>query len=408
MSYDLIVASEKPIDVLRILGQLRAQPGVQAVKESSEQLEVSLTLPNGNNAIFFIGMPLHAQPEDFDDAVFEYVRNPQWLTELTVPAHAGATGVELARQAAILIAKASKGAAVDLQDDDVLWPPRKLLFRTPRATNPSERDLDILSLSWIVALPKESALRSQKAERLCASYLEQISANLSAATPVRCGTFEPFQGRGPAGFEKEWSCASQSEFGDMFHFTAKPPCFGGHVKFSYPRHSLESPKHSLPCLELSLNVDASHFSQRDSENDLIIAFAAMADKLNAVYGAVHYLRGWEYFRGQLWARQGTESSPQLTRSGWIGIPPSPAWIVWFNNAYLAEMPDWSSNAAQTAKNGRVFKFGEHPCPVEKAALAMPPLPEALRFSPAEETVTGHNPGAQPAARILAYEDFFSH
>lgn len=405
MSYDLIVASEEKPDFPATLGQLKALAGVQSVKRTNDQLEVLVALPNGDEAAFFIDASVLAQPEDIDELVFDYVRHPRWLTELNVPTHAGEPGIEMARNAAILIARTNKGAALDPQEDGIFWPSRKLLFRGP-TTASAKRDLDIVSLNWIAALPKNPELRAQEAEKLCTAYLESIAESLPAAVPVRCGGFEPFQGKGIGDFEKDWRIAAESEFGASFHFTAKPPCFGGHVQFSYPRHSLETPKHSVWCLHISLNVDACSISE--SEAELTTSFAKIADHLNAVYGAAHLLRRWEYFRGQLWARQGTETSPQLTRGGWIGLPPSPAWMVWLNRAYLAQMSDWrSADAAIAGINGLAFKFGTHPCPSESAALAMPPLPEDLSFRPGRETVTGHNPGAQAASCILAYEAFVS-
>lgn len=406
MSYDLRVASEQKPDLASTLGQLKAVAGVQAVKHAHDQLEVLVGLPNGDEAAFFVGTSVRAEADDIDELVFEYVRHPQWLTEINVPSCAGEPGIEVARRAAILIAQTTKGAALDLQEDGILWPSRKLLFRRSPSTVSAKRDLDIVSLNWIAALPKNPELRALEAAKLCVAYTESIAENLPAAMPVRCGGFEPFQGRGIADFEKEWRLAGESDFGEMFHFTAKPPCFGGHVQFSYPRQSLESPKHSLCCLHISLNVDASSISTSASEDALTGSFAKVADHLNAIYGATHLLRGWEYFQGQLWGRQGTETSPQLTRSGWIGLPPSPAWMVWLNRAYLNQLSDWRSmGAAITAKNGRAFKFGVHPCPIESAALAMPPLPAELSFHPGQETVTGHNPGAQAASHILAYEAF---
>lgn len=406
MSYDLIVASEEEADLPATLGQLRAVAGVQAVNHTDDQLEVILGLPHGDEATFFIGSSVRAERDDIDALFFEYVRHPQWLTEITVPAHAGELGIEVVRRVAILIARAAKGAAFDPQEDGIFWPTRRLLFRRAPASASAKRDLDIVSLNWIVALPKEHAIRAHKSAKLCVTYIDSIAENLPTATPVRCGSFEPFQGKGIADFETEWRLACESELGQTFHFTAKPPYFGGHVDFSYPRHSLESPKHSLCCLHISLNVDASSISTKESEDALTRNFAKVADRLNAIYGAAHLLRGWEYFRGQLWARRGTESSPQLTRNGWIGLPPTPAWMAWLNRAYLDQMSYWrSAGTAITAKNGQAFKFGAHPCPIETAMQSMPPLPEELSFRPGQETVTGHNPGAQPASRILAYEAF---
>lgn len=406
MSYDLIIATEKQVVLVTAAAQLRKVAGVDDVRVLDHQIEVLVTRSSGVTSSFFIGAASLSELNDFDETFLDYVRHPQWMIEITVPASAGEHGVGVARGAAIAIARLFKGAAFDPQEDGIFWPSRKLLVRSLSALSPRERFVDIVSLDWIVALPGEQSLRKAAAKEVCATYLESIERTMPRALPVRFDKWEPIEGKGLKNFQAVWQRVSEQELGGILHFSAVLPNYCGHIHFNYPRRTRGSPKHSLNCIQVSLNVDAASFATADADADATTAFSRVAANLNAIYGAAHCLRNWGYHRGELWVGQTTERTPQLTRDGWIGLPPTPAWMIWMHAAYLREMPDWlSANPAVSMNNGRAFKFGRHPCTAEEAKLSMPPIPEDLQFGPGQETNTGHNHGAIAAFRIPPYDDF---
>src|SRR5262245_56002002 len=331
MSYDLFVASERAPELGALAATLEKWPEIARVGVSSEQLVVQVTTSAGGEPVFFIGAPARCEPADLDEMLVAYVKIPRWLTEITIPAHAGDAGIEIARKVATFIAKAASGAALDPQEDGVLWPQKPI--RPPRA--PSEpKQIDLVSVNWIVALPNDPAARAAKAPEVCTRFLDVLAKIQPAARPLRSGGSEPFQGRGIAAFEREWAEASSSPFGGMFSFSAKPPYLGGHINFAYPRQSLESPRNALSCIEVSMDIDATAF---DDPRALPIEFAAIADGLAAMYGAAFHLRGYELVRARLMLPQGAESHPPLLGNGWIGLPPFAAWVVWMHRAYASQL-----------------------------------------------------------------------
>ncbi|MGH6951631.1 MAG: hypothetical protein ACREH4_12195, partial [Vitreimonas sp.] len=88
MSYDLFIAGEKAADILSLRPQLSGLRGVRKVEGNEDQLAVTVAISNSLEGVFFIGSALRAEPDEIDDCFFEYVRNPQWLVEITVPASA--------------------------------------------------------------------------------------------------------------------------------------------------------------------------------------------------------------------------------------------------------------------------------------------------------------------------------
>lgn len=405
MSYDLVVAGETELSISAALMRLRAMTGVSSVVvHHDHQLEVSFDLPDGRATSFFVEAARYQKIERFADWALDYVRKPEWLVELTVPASGGERGVKLARKAAIIIARMTKGAAFDDQEDGVIWPLMKpFFFQRERIIFPPKRDVDIVSFDWVAALPKDPLLRSGESRRVCASFLDSLSKYLPAAVPLRGDA--RYRGE-MMDFEESWRFWSDTEYGGNFNFETAEPFHEGFVRFLYPRDSLESPKHALACVHVSLPMDASAIADSETDSAHILAFAKIADCLNAVYGSAHLLRGFEFYRGELWARKGADRSPPLTKLGWTGIPPTAGWLLWFHRTYLAQMPGWSTeNALFAAENGCAFRLGRSPCSIKEAAELMPPLPEDLIFKEGELAVTGYIHGARAANRIPAYENF---
>ena len=397
MSYDLLVASEKLLDLHAFRDELQAWPEVRSVEASADQLVVGIRLPTGQDAALLLAAPVRCEAEDLDERFFAHIRIPRWLTEITISTHAGVLGIEVARRLATSIAKTTKGAAFDPQEDGVFWPPRKL-----RSESPSVRTqkIDIVSLHWIVALPNDPPLRAPKAVEACGKFLDVIAKVQPAASPLRCGDYEPLQGKGGADFERGCRQIAEAERGGMIFFTAKPPYLGGAVDCAYPRPSLESPKHALSCVKFSVDVDASGLNEVHAEHALLIEFAKIADGLAAMYGAAFYLRGYERIRSQLWVPQGAESCPPLLGNGWIGIPPFPAWVVWMHAAYVNELRSKPAlDFGDGFKHGAAFLFPKHP--VGAARPRMSGVPDELLSRP------GYVPyGA--ATRIPPYERFASN
>ena len=108
------------------------------------------------------------------------------------------------------------------------------------------------------------------------------------ALPTRFGTFEPLQHRldsNDESFLKMWEEVSNVEYGDLFFWSAKRPCFGGNISFPDKRDKFRPPG-AERSIHLSMDFDkrALHADAAWCET-IVQLFVELARKLKAFYAS---------------------------------------------------------------------------------------------------------------------------
>ena len=314
--------------------------------------------------------PLRAEPEDLPDDLAGVVSKPIWLVEIHLPGGytaADAWAVELA----IHLARVGKGAVFDPQADRVVWPSGV----TPRARNEAEERIRTLELEWITpasALPPDAAAR----------WLDVIAERFPPVTPVRFGSFEPFQGQlvrdGPRAFAEAWRAEASIDWGGTFFWSAKAPGLGGSV--SFPDWREDRRPHRLGrVVSLSTEIDARPLYRDPAMCDAVVdLFAEVASAFGAVYAAGCVLRDAIMRRGRVSYDDRSEIAPRPRNPWWVGLPALPTWLAWFAPPYQTLVESRLDRSLCTVRpSGVLLRCGPEPMDVEELADVFPRLPAEL-------------------------------
>lgn len=363
MSYDLTIACSDEPDAATLAEAAAGLPD-----------EVVVEGPDG------------AEPEDLDDSLLPYVLQPRWLLSVHVPYSMPHRYRELARRFARRVARETRGAVFDPQEDAVIWP-----RRTPkRYTAPAaEERFRHVYLTWFLPLVQ--------AEATPFNLLSAFRATCPETVPVRYGGFEPYRGRldsdGDAAFVEAWRGA-ELEFGGSFFWTATPPCFGGHAAFPDKRETLTRetadvvqlrPPRAGRAIRVSTNWDgrALHEDARWCET-VVAAFRNVARHLGAFYGAAYVNRNVVIKRGRVGYAPDSESFALQRSSWWLGIPPKPTWLAWFGEPYRDVVQSYLPTAERFPE-GLLLRHGTEPMDIDELEGRMPELPAEVLAGPEIET-----------------------
>lgn len=373
VSYDLTIATrEKPIG-LHLEEFVAARGGLtfegQLGEEFSNIIITARDKP-GSDAVVEIYSPVRAiESEDIDEGLAALVTPPCWLTELGVPGFTK-KGIEVAKELARHIAERCQGAVLDPQVGSVVWPesPSEPL----RSPSKNERIREI-NLEWY--LP-----RSRAAPDTGPVFMAALRRHRPEAVPVRFGKFEPLQGRLEPGrdepFFAAWSDAGRDPLGSLI-FKAKAPCFGGSIHLPGSRPPRVG---DLPVTKISLQFDGRIVCTDESWREKVVSlFVELSRALGAFYGRGYVLRNIIVSRGGPAFDGKSETYPSAAiRGSWCGIPPTPAWLLWFGGPYTPLVRHALEGVQRIESSAGTFvRFGIEPLDLDQLRTVGVDLPDRL-------------------------------
>jgi len=373
MSYDLTIATrEKPIQ-LYLQEFAAARSGLTYEGRLGEEFSnVIITVRDkpGLDAFVELYSPVRAiESEDIDEGLAALVTPPCWLTKLGVPGFTK-RGIEVAKELARHIAERCQGAVLDPQVGSVIWavsPPEP-----PQSRSKDERIREV-NLEWY--LPP-----SRAAPDTGLIFLATLRRHCQEAVPVRLGKFEPLQGRLESSrdepFFAAWSDTGRDPLG-MLILKSKAPCFGGsiHLPGSRPLRAGDRPVTKIS-LEFDGRIVCTHESWREKVVNL---FAELSRALGAFYGRGYVLRNIIASRGGPVFDGKSESYPSASiRGSWCGIPPTPAWLLWFGGPYTPLVRDALEGVQRIESSAGTFvRLGIEPLDLDQLRTVGFNLPDRL-------------------------------
>lgn len=269
---------------------------------------------------------MHAfEDNDLQPDLAELVHAPCWTVQISLDSHPPKEDWELANSLARLIAITCEGAVYYDEGDKIVWPEAV----QKKANRPEKPPLvDIVKVDWFVHL-------SQPSVSTPAQFLSLLRKLCPEGVPVRFGTTHPLQGRlGPENdgqLADLWKESNEKQgretlnFG-MFHFTGKPPCFGGHVSFP-PQLIRDGNRLNQRYLELMLEFDRGPL-RSDSKwcEKVVDLFVEVSKTLGAFYAQSYVERNTAIIAGSPSAQSpkiilGQNSILcQWATSGWASRP----------------------------------------------------------------------------------------
>jgi hypothetical protein len=368
MSYDLRVATHTQPDA-GLIEDIARERGASI--EGDDPLVVRRAR---SGFTIDVGRAVRCEIDDLDDELATAVLAPRWLTEISLAYDAPKADVTLARALARGLAEACDGAALDPQEDGLLWPRRRAPRYRPPAT---EKRIPILNVSWI--------LTSWDADDLPRRWLSLASRHVPEAAPVRYGDFEPLQERMEQGGEERfvqfWREHVAADVSLGMFWSSRRPFYGGAFSAPHPsKHERDAP--GLLAAKLSTELDARALDEAPWRETVADLFKHVADELDAVYAA-----GW-IERGVLASARGlayddkSDSFSDFTplRGRWLGVPPVPAWLSWFGAPYRDKL----AGVGEAIGAGILVRAGELPQADPGLERDFPQLPPEILAAPGRE------------------------
>jgi hypothetical protein len=281
------------------------------------------------------------------------------------------------RKAAKTVAKASRGAILDPQEDTL-----ELAAGTHRYVSPKrERDtrVALIEMSWWFDHAKLLERASLQ------KFLRTLRNSIPEGMPRRYGLYEPPQHELEKAGEEHLVTFLMVHLTEGVVWYAKSPV-------AYVFISIEptcgwqrlGSKTEYRCNRLSIELDSAALEQPGWQTALYRAWKNLSIELSPFYGGVRTLR--DYFRSGRGFSSDGASEPHPTKSWWWkGIPPRLGHAVVLGDPYLplwpafakssealdgirvASMPDWSTDQDVTEMVGAV-----------PAALALPFMPHVAQ------------------------------
>ncbi len=403
MSHDLVVATRtRPaLDAIEVFGQ-----------SAGLELRVMGTFRPGANALVTridgsvertidVDGPVRVESEDLPDDLAGVVTRPAWLVEIHLPGGYDETADRWAVELAIHLAGVGDGAVFDPQADRIAWPSGV----TPRSRGATEERIRTVDLVWYVPaslLPPDAATR----------WLDLVAEHFPAATPVRFGSFEPFQGRlaqdGPGAFAEAWQAEAAVESGGMLFWSAKAPGLEGSVSFP-DRRGDRRPHRLGRVARVSTTVDARPLHRDPRACAAVVdLFAEVAGEFGAAYAAGCVLRDAIVRRGRVTYDARSETAPLPRSRWWVGLPARPTWLAWFGHSYRALVATRLDGTTAVARPpGLLLRCGPEPMDVDQLRRVFPDLPAELlavrrpgsTVDPAARTTMILPPPSEPAETI---------
>ena len=345
--------------------------------------------------------PSRVESEDLPDDLAGVVTKPAWLVEIHLPGGYDEATDAWAVDLAIHLARIGDGAVFDPQSARVAWPSGV----TPRARDQTEERIRTLELVWIMPA---SAVQGNGAFR----WLDLVARWFPPATPVRFGSFEPFQGQlardGPQAFAGVWQEEASLERGGTFFWSAKAPGMGGSVSFPDRREDRRPPRFGR-VVQLATEVDARPLHRDPAMSDAVVdLFAEVAAEFGAVYGAGCLLRDAIMRRGRVSYDSRSEVVPLPRSKWWVGLPALPTWLAWFAPPYQTLVESrFDRSLSKLRPSGLLVRCGREPMDVEELRGIFPRLPPELlavrrrgsTVDPAARTTLFDGPPSEPAEVI---------
>ena len=363
MSYDLRVATHSRPEP-RQVEELAHERGASV--ESDDPLLVR----RGNSRFEVeVWRAVKCEIDDLDDELAAAVLAPRWLTEISIPHGAPRADVSLARTIARGLAEACDGAALDPQEDGLLWP----RGRVPRYRPPAKEDrIPVLNLTWI--------LTARGADDLPERWLRILQRRVPEAAPVRYGDFEPLQERLEAGQEPAFVDFWREHQARVF-WSCQRPFYGG--SFSAPdERARERGEPGVLAAALRTELDARALEEAPWREAVVDLFTNLADEVEAVYAAAYVERDvLASVRGLAYdGRSEAFSDFTPLRHRWLGVPPVPAWLSWFGPEY----GELLRGVGERFGSGILLRVGERPRGVSEVGREFPQLPPEILAAPGRE------------------------
>jgi hypothetical protein len=363
MSYDLRVATHSQPDA-GLIEDLARDRG--AGVEGSDPLIVRRS---GSGFTIDVSGAVRCEVEDLDDELAAAVLAARWLTEISLAYDAPKADMTLARTLARGLAQACDGAALDPQEDGLLWP----RGRAPRYRPPAKEDrIPVLNLIWV--------LTGWDADDLPERWLRIVQRRVPEAAPVRYGDFEPLQERMEAGQESEFVRFWREHQSRVF-WSCQRPFDGG--SFSAPdERAREWDEPGLLACALRAELDARALEEAPWRDAVVDLFTDVADELDAVYAAAYVGRDvLASTRGLAYDDQSESFADfSLLRSRWLGVPPVPAWLSRFGPAYQERL----HGIGEPVGDGIFLRIGERARAVPEVEREFPQLPPEILAAPGRE------------------------
>ena len=308
---------------------------------------------NKDLVAFIMDGPFLVEVEDLKEQVIASVLDPQWLTQIAVPAAASNSDLKVATQLAKHLADACQGSVYDPQLDKVVWP---RVSRRRFVTPAREERGTLLNLDWYLPATQSSTATAKL-------FLQTLLKICPEALPRRFGTFEPFQHRMDAdgeSFVSVWEEVSRETNWGMFFWKAKKPFSDGSACFPDQRDpQITGAKRAI---HLSMAFDSrALYADAGWRETVVKLFTELARKLRAFYavGSV----GWNVTVSGHW---------------WLGLPPAPTWLAWFGAGYRAALESQLQGVVSlNLPEGILLRHGNVPLEIDQLRDVFPLLPASL-------------------------------
>jgi len=390
MSYDLNIVTSQKVSLKHLQDFFSSHEDFRLdglLYDDGGNIVVTRCSEPENAASFIIDGPFQVELEDLEEEVYLVVRDPRWLLQITIPAGTTDNDRKMAHELARYLADVCQGAVDDLQVGGVTWPIQQ---RKPASTPVEEQRIRLVGLEWF--LPAIAA-----SHETAKALLDVIRHVCPAARPTRFGAFEPLQRRLEPGIDQPfiamWKDACHIPWGDSFFWKAASPCYGGSVFFPDQRDQYQ-PKRVSRAVRLSMDFDGRKLYEDAQGCEAIVSlFIDIAQTLNAFYALGYVQRGVVARRGSIWFDSQTEAGPILAGKWWMGLSPTPTWLVWFGGGYAHALePVLAKVATHQTRQGIFLRLGPEPMDREQLTGIFPPLP-------ADFLVEQVGPEYQPARQL---------
>ncbi|MFN3602026.1 MAG: hypothetical protein ACK4UY_11630 [Dietzia sp.] len=376
MSYDLAVYANR-LASAEELDELIAQRNGLAIDVSGDQ---SLTVVRGirRRYSFTVDGPDLAEPEDIPSEVAAVLLGPKYLYSVLVEGSA-ASEIPHAVRFARRLARATDGAVVDLQTDDV-W----TRSHSREIHRPARRErVATVDVAWY-------CLREELVPDAASTFIGAAQGILPEALPRRFGEYEPLQGKlaqtGADGFINAWRDATS-----LLFTSGSGICTDGALSAG------PGDQHPNEFWSMSLTFLADPIRELAWREALRALFVRIADDLPAFYASAELTTGHIWSGRSLCGDAETEwrTNPVSYREGWTGLPPRPAWWTWLGEPFAQYCSAIPSDRTTMTQRGLLYAAADEPSGPTGLVPLSTWLPEDL-FSR-----MGPNPHRERPAPVVA-------
>lgn len=275
------------------------------------------------------------EPEDVPEDINRLLPGIRWMTNLNLEGKTSSDGLRLLHSTASDLARSTRGAVFNPQEDSVRLPSGVKRLMSPR----SKESFDVISMSWWFL---ESPIASRSGRE---AFLELLERDLPECLPKRYGRFEPPQHVYEQTGKEHLLKFLDDNLNDIVVWYPHRPVVGVYLALPSPpgKH-----KQGFRTNHLSIQVEKQVLDEPGWSQALVRFWQETSTLINPIYGDVRVLGRFRWM--------GATVSPgerhPVTSWWWAGIPQKLGLAAVLGNVYQDLWPNFVRSA--TTANGLAF------------------------------------------------------